>query len=199
MKQVAILWLSLVFFNVQTILSSTVLEEAEEYFSDIVWTNPEAVLPAVIPSPFSIPELDTDLLSMYSDTKTDENIFPTMEGIGILDYSNVNANLLAFLNTISERLKNKNIEADLCVGGKEFLPFFIKYRLQNINEKFTSIFYSRAEFISGGKCVTKFRCNFTVDNKLKFMLIELTAAFRNEKWLIDSFDIIGIEDANSFK
>lgn len=167
----------------------TVLQKSEEYFSFVDWAESKNIMTQPLPEPFLKEGLQTDMLYTYSDTDFEEQIFPSLEGVGILDYSGIDPSLLLFFNSLSLQIKRKEIDESLCVAEKKFLPFMINYKLKLLNT-ISSVFYSRPEYNAAGKSLSQFRCTVSGGKEL-YTLLEITAVFDDGKWLIDSFDIIG--------
>ncbi|GEM_PF-542195 len=167
----------------------TVLQKSEEYFSFVDWADSEHILTQPLPEPFVKEGLQTNMLYTYSDTDFEEQIFPSLEGLGLLDYSGIDASLLVFFNSLSLQIKRRQIDENLCVAEKKFLPFMINYKLKLLNT-ISSVFYSRPEYKSAGKSLSQFRCTISGEKEM-YTLLEITAVFNDGKWLIDSFDIIG--------
>ncbi len=179
----------------------TILNKTNSYFTDIRWTESESILPEPMPEPFSLKELRKTELALYSDTNIQESIFPEMDGLGILDYSGIDSSLLYFFENIGKKIKDKKIDSSICTKQKVFLPYLIDYRLKRI-EEIKSIYFSRPEYKGNKKAIAIFRCNLNSqsDNtRGKYILLEITAVFAEEKWLIDSFDIIGAKNADPVK
>ncbi|MGF7109625.1 hypothetical protein [Treponema pedis] len=175
----------------------TVLKRSEQYFSALSWTESETILKEPLPEPFQVKDLKTDTLYKYGDTDLTESIFPSLEGLGVLDYSGIDPSLISFFNSLTIQIKKKQIKEDICVKGKVFLPFMINYKLKLLKE-ISSIFYSRPEYNDEGIMIAKFRCNIKGEKKF-YTMLEIGAVFLNEKWQLDSFDIIGDTDAGSIE
>lgn len=178
--------------------ANTILTESDSYFNNIDWTESESILPEPMPEPFSLKEINKQEIAFYSDINMQESIYPELEGLGTLDYSGIEMPLLNFLKRISQNIKEKKIEEEICLKEKVFLPYLINYRLKEL-EGIKSIYFSRPEYKENKKAVSKFRCNISTnssENKTKYMLIEITVIFKEDKWLIDSFDVIGAKNAS---
>ncbi|AIN94168.1 hypothetical protein [Treponema putidum] len=172
---------------------STVLEEAEKYFSDIDWTESGSVLPYPMPEPFILDDVQTDNLSSYGDTDLQETLFPSLEGLGILDYTGIEKSVLNFLDNLSLQFKESKVDISLCSKEKPFLPYLINYRLDSF-KPIVSSFYGRPENTADQKVKAMFRCNIRGNEKVFYRLFEITLIFMDEKWYIDSFDVIGDEN-----
>ncbi len=182
-------------------LNETILKKSDLYFSAIDWTSSESILAEPMAEPFSIEEIKKDEIALYSDTNIQESIFPEMDGLETLDYSGIDVALLNFLDKIALQIKEKNINTELCFKDKAFLPFLINYRIKRIDE-IRSIYFSRPEYKANKKATTKFRCNIkntSAETKMSYILLEITVVFTDDKWFIDSFDIIGEYNANSIE
>ncbi len=182
-------------------LNDTILNKSDLYFSAIDWTNSESIISEPMPEPFSVEVIKKDEIALYSDTNIQESLFPEMDGLGTLDYSGIDAPLLTFLSKIGLQIKEKNIKAELCFKEKGFLPFLIDYRIKRLGE-IVSVYFSRPEYKANKKAVAKFRCNIKSDSAEKnmiYVLLEITVVFTEEKWFIDSFDIIGENNADSIE
>ncbi len=178
--------------------NSTVLKKTETYFNTLAWTDSETILSESLPEPFKIEKLQPDTVAFYSDTAFTDSIFPITDELGILDYSAIDASLLSFFNNLKTKIKGQNIDESLCVKEKVFLPFLINFRLKpltNIN----LIYYSRPEYKANKKAVAKFKCKMNQDESTSFVLLEITAIYIEDKWLIDSFDVIGVKNGESSK
>lgn len=167
----------------------TVLQKSEEYFSFVDWAESETILIQPMPEPFMKEDLQTDMLYRYSDTNFEEQIYPSLAGVGLLDYSGIDTALLLFFNLLSLQIKRQEIDASLCVAEKKFLPFMINYKLKLLHTV-SSVFYSRPEYNADGKSLSQFRCTISGEKEM-YTLLEIAAVFNDGKWLIDSFDIIG--------
>jgi len=77
---------------------STILEEAKKYFSDIDWTVSETISASPMAEPFTLDEIKTENLSSYGDTDLRESLFPSLDGLGVLDYTGIEKSVLNFLN-----------------------------------------------------------------------------------------------------
>ena len=171
----------------------TILEEANNYFSDIVWTESESIFIQSMAEPFMIDEIIPDNLMSYSDTDLHDSLYPYLEGLGILDYTGIERSVLTILNTLSSQLKESKLDPILCSKEKPFLPYLINYRLDSL-KPVISVFFSRPENHQGDqKQKALFRCNIKDEEKVFYRIIEIVLIYMDEKWYVDSFDIIGDE------
>ncbi|UTC65917.1 MULTISPECIES: hypothetical protein [unclassified Treponema] len=173
--------------------SSTVLEEAKNYFSDINWTVPGSIQPSPMPEPFILEEAQTDNLSSYGDTDLQESLFPSLEGLGVLDYTGIEKSVLNFLDKLVLQFKENKVSFDICSKEKPFLPYLINYRLESF-KPVVSVFYGRPENKADQKVKTLFKCNIRGGEKIFYIIFEVTIILIDEKWYIDSFDVIGDEN-----
>ncbi len=188
-------------FGKESKKNNTILEKTNSYFDSINWTESESILAEPMAEPFSLKKITNEEIALYSDTNTSESLFPEIEGLGILDYSGIEASLLTFLSKIGTQIKAKQIDKELCLKEKEFLPFLIDYRLKRL-EDISSIYFARPEYKANKKASAKFRCNIRQENSNKaqaYILLELTVIYSGDKWLIDSFDVLGAKNAKPIK
>ncbi len=194
---------SLVFFSCKPALpmqkggAETVLKESERYFSSFDWTEAENIVVVDLPEPFAVKGLKTENLYEYGDSDLNGGIFPSLEGLGVLDYSGIDGSLISFFNLLTGQIKKREIDIAACVKEKTFLPFMINYKLKLLHG-ISSVFFSRPEYGEKGVMVSKFRCNITGETK-NFTILEIGAVFSENRWLIYSFDIIGDVDAGSIE
>lgn len=119
----------------------TILEEANNYFSDIVWTESESIFSPPMAEPFMIDEIIPDNLMSYSDTDLHDSLYPYLEGLGILDYTGIERSVLTILNTLSLQLKESKLDPLLCSKEKPFLPYLINYRLDSLKPVISVFFF----------------------------------------------------------
>ena len=175
---------------------STVLEEAKEYFSDIGWTMSETILASPMAEPFTLDEIKTENLSSYGDINLEEGLFPSLDGLGVLDYTGVEKSVLNFLDVLVLQFKENKVDMSLCSKEKPFLPYLINYRLDSF-KPIVSVFYGRPENKADKKVKALFKCNIRGEDKIFYIIIEVYLIFIEEKWYLDSFDIIGDKNEQS--
>ena len=175
---------------------STVLEEAKEYFSDIGWTMSETILASPMAEPFTLDEIKTENLSSYGDINLEEGLFPSLDGLGVLDYTGVEKSVLNFLDVLVLQFKENKVDMSLCSKEKPFLPYLINYRLDSF-KPIVSVFYGRPENKANKKVKALFKCNIRGEDKIFYIIIEVYLIFIEEKWYLDSFDIIGDKNEQS--
>ncbi|QSI04724.1 hypothetical protein [Treponema pedis] len=88
----------------------TVLKRSEQYFSALSWTESETILKEPLPEPFQVKDLKTDTLYKYGDTDLTESIFPSLEGLGVLDYSGIDPSLISFFNSLTIQIKKNKLK-----------------------------------------------------------------------------------------
>ena len=175
---------------------STVLEEAKKYFSEIDWTMSETILASPMAEPFTLDEIKTENLSSYGDINLEEGLFPSLDGLGVLDYTGVEKSVLNFLDVLVLQFKENKVDISLCSKEKPFLPYLINYRLDSF-KPIVSVFYGRPENKADQKVKTLFKCNIRGEDKIFYIIIEVYLIFIEEKWYLDSFDIIGDKNEQS--
>ena len=175
---------------------STVLEEAKKYFSEIDWTISETILSSPMAEPFTLDEIKADSLSSYGDINLEEGLFPSLDGLGVLDYTGVEKSVLNFLDVLVLQFKENKVDISLCSKEKPFLPYLINYRLDSF-KPIVSVFYGRPENKADKKIKTLFKCNIRGEDKIFYIIIEVYLIFIEEKWYLDSFDIIGDKNEQS--
>ena len=175
---------------------STVLEEAKKYFSDIGWTVSETILASPMAEPFTLDEIKTENLSSYGDINLEEGLFPSLDGLGVLDYTGVEKSVLNFLDVLVLQFKENKVDMSLCSKEKPFLPYLINYRLDSF-KPIVSVFYGRPENKADKKVKALFKCNIRGEDKIFYIIIEVYLIFIEEKWYLDSFDIIGDKNEQS--
>lgn len=175
---------------------STVLEDAKKYFSDIDWTVSETILSSPMSEPFILDEVQTDNLFSYSDTDLQERLFPSLEGLGVLDYTGVEKSVLNFLDRLVLQFKESKVDIDLCSKEKPFLPYLINYRLDSF-KPIVSVFYGRPENKAEQRVKAMFKCNVRGEDKIFYIIIEVTIVLMDGKWYVDAFDIVGDKNEQS--
>ena len=175
---------------------STVLEEAKKYFSDIDWTISETISASPMAEPFTLDEIKADSLSSYGDTNLEEGLYPSLDGLGVLDYTGIEKSVLNFLDKLSLQFKENKVDISICSKEKPFLPYLINYRLDSF-KPIVSIFYGRPENKADQKIKVLFKCNIRGEDKIFYIIIEVYLIFIEEKWYLDSFDIIGDKNEQS--
>ena len=175
---------------------STVLEEAKKYFSEIDWTISETILSSPMAEPFTLDEIKADSLSSYGDINLEEGLFPSLDGLGVLDYTGVEKSVLNFLDVLVLQFKENKVDMSLCSKEKPFLPYLINYRLDSF-KPIVSVFYGRPENKADKKVKALFKCNIRGEDKIFYIIIEVYLIFIEEKWYLDSFDIIGDKNEQS--
>lgn len=175
---------------------STVLEEAKKYFSDIGWTMSETILASPMAEPFTLDEIKTENLSSYGDINLEEGLFPSLDGLGVLDYTGIEKSVLNFLDVLVLQFKENKVDMSLCSKEKPFLPYLINYRLDSF-KPIVSVFYGRPENKADKKVKALFKCNVRGEDKIFYIIIEVYLIFIEEKWYLDSFDIIGDKNEQS--
>lgn len=168
----------------------TILEEANKYFSGIDWTRSETISASPMAEPFTLDEIKTDNLNPYGDTDLQESLFPSLDGLGVLDYTGIEKSVLNFLNSLSLQFKEGKVDINLCSKEKPFLPYLINYRLEAF-KPIVSVFYGRPENKAEQRVKTLFKCNIREEDTISYIIFEVYLIFIEEKWYLDSFDIIG--------
>ncbi|UTC77544.1 hypothetical protein E4O04_05820 [Treponema sp. OMZ 799] len=174
----------------------TILEEAKKYFSDIDWTISETISASPMAEPFTLEEIRTENLLSYGDTDLQECLFPSLDGLGVLDYTGIEKSVLNFLNNLSLQFKENKVDINLCSKQKPFLSYLINYRL-DFFKPIVSVFYGRPENKPDQRVKTLFKCNIREEDKISYIIIEVCLVFTEEKWYLDSFDIIGDKNEQS--
>ena len=174
----------------------TILEEAKKYFSEIDWTISETISSSPIAEPFTLDEIKTENLSSYGDMNLEEGLFPSLDGLGVLDYTGVEKSVLNFLDVLVLQFKENKVDISLCSKEKPFLPYLINYRLDSF-KPIVAVFYGRPENKADKKVKTLFKCNIRGEDKIFYIIIEVYLIFIEEKWYLDSFDIIGDKNEQS--
>ena len=175
---------------------STVLEEAKKYFADIDWTISETISASPMAEPFTLDEIKTENLSSYGDINLEEGLFPSLDGLGVLDYTGIEKSVLNFLDVLVLQFKENKADINLCSKEKPFLPYLINYRLDSF-KPIVSVFYGRPENKADKKIKTLFKCNIREEDKIFYIIIEVYIIFIDGKWYLDSFDIIGDKNEQS--
>lgn len=176
----------------------TILEEAKQYFSEIEWTESENISPSPLPEPFMLEEVKIGNLSSYGDTNLAESLYPSLDGLGILDYTGIERSVLNFFSNLANQFKEKKIEPAICVSSKAFLPYLINYRLGTL-DTILSVYYARPEYKENKRLLTKFRFNIKSGDKIFYILVEVKAVLKDEKLYIEAFDIIGDKNEKASK
>ncbi|UTC63829.1 hypothetical protein E4O00_07845 [Treponema sp. OMZ 788] len=174
----------------------TILEEAKRYFADIDWTVSETISSAPMAEPFTLEEIRADSLSAYGDTALEEGIFPSLDGLGVLDYTGIEKSVLNFLDSLTLQFKENKVDINICSKEKPFLPYLINYRLDSF-KPIVSAFYGRPEHKADKNIKTLFKCNIRGEDKIFSVIFEVSLIFNEEKWYLDSFDVVGEKNEKS--
>ncbi|MGP1437730.1 MAG: hypothetical protein ACTTKH_01510 [Treponema sp.] len=167
----------------------------QDSFNSIRWTENSQVDFPTLPSPYSVPTPGIDSIYFYADTLKEDAIYPEVEGLGVLDYSNTPYPLLESLQTFSSSILQKKIINGSSVEERTFLPHLFAYRFENMKDigRIDFVFFSPPTFKGAKKATSKFRFNYMRDGKRKHRMMEATFIQNDQKWLLESFDFLGWE------
>ncbi|HQB87409.1 MAG TPA: hypothetical protein PLJ76_00250 [Treponemataceae bacterium] len=169
--------------------ADTVRSRASDYFDRIKWTrNYESVQPSALPG-YALPGGNEAYASLVlSSTSTSGGIYPSVEGLGTLQYDGIDSGLLALLNDLSESLAEKEVAATLVSNSRRFLPTIVAYRLERVPEP-DRIFYSRPEGETPGLRNSTIAVHVTTgQGERKILYLYVETVFENGLWKIS--DII---------
>lgn len=167
----------------------------QEYFNSLEWAEGGTIDFSSLPSPYSIGAESVDGAFLYADTTKDDTIFPEVEGLGVLDYSSIPANLLDSMQRFSSSIKMKKLKDGTFLGSRAFLPYLFAYRFENMKglQGIDYVFFSPPTFEGAGHAKAKFRFNYMRDGKRKYRLMEGSFLNVESAWVLESFDFLGWE------
>lgn len=197
MKRFLIVFLIFSFYASYT--EEYLLLPLQQHFSSINWVESSTLDLSKLPTPYEIGYAND--VFFYADTISEDSIFPQIEGLGILDYTNTSYPLIESMQRFSTSIISKKMASGLNVEERSFLPPLFAYRLKNMKgvEHIDYVFFSTPTFTSENKAVSKFRLSYKRDGTPKYRLMEGTFIKENDIWLLESFDFIGWEiDASPF-
>ena len=190
----------LLFFLCFSYSEEYLLLPAQEYFNGIEWAEGSVLDFSILPTPFSTGSDGIDSIFLYADTIGDDTIFPQIEGLGLLDYTNVPSALLASMQTFSTDIINKKMSLNTYDKNRPFLPYLFEYRFKNMHNvgKVDYVFFSPPVYSEAGHASAKFRFNYIREGIPKYRLMEGQFVKIENVWLLEAFDFIGWEvDASS--
>ena len=115
--------------------SETIRSRAETHFSSLGWTDDPSLVAPVERKAVAIPGGDETFPAMTPTGDTGiVSVYPELEGLGKLDYTALDANLLSVLSRASEGFKNREVAASLCDPRRSFLAPVNTFRLKKIPE-----------------------------------------------------------------
>lgn len=121
------------FFNPAFSSQETIRSRAESHFSALGWTDDPSLPAPVERKAIAIPGGDETFPAM---TPTGDAgivaVYPELEGLGKLDYSELDANLLSVLTRMSDCFKNREIVSSVCDPGRSFLAPVNTFRLKKL-------------------------------------------------------------------
>lgn len=121
------------FFNPVFSFQETIRSRAESHFSSLGWTDDPSLAAPVERKAIAIPGGDETFPAM---TPTGDagivSVYPELEGLGKLDYSELDPNLLSVLTRMSDSFKNREIVSSVCDPGRSFLAPVNTFRLKKL-------------------------------------------------------------------
>ena len=198
MKRIIVVFL--LFFLLFSYSEEYLLVPTQEYFNGIEWADGSVLDFSVLPTPFSIGSNGVDSVFLYADTTKDDTIFPQIDGLGILDYSNASSDLLTSMQHFSTSIINKKMAVNTYDKTRSFLPYLFEYRFRNMQnvDKIDYVFFATPTYQGTNHATAKFRFNYTRDGVPKYRLMEGQFVKTENVWLLEAFDFIGWEvDASS--
>lgn len=175
-----------------TLEAETVRERAENRFAMAGWSvNSEIPVPVerksvALPGgneafPAMTPLGDAGLVSLY----------PELEGLGKLDYSEIDTSLLDLCAKVSDAFTSRKLEPSLCDPARTFIPSVTDFRMKKLPQV-VSVRHSRPVVIAsetGGQSssATQFRLLFSAGKEAspEPLFVTVHAAQINGAWLVD--------------
>jgi hypothetical protein len=191
---------SLLFIVSIPLVAETVRDRASTRFSFIPWSvDPQAVPARAIPAQ-TLPGGNESfaVISPKGDSGLPA-IYPSIGGIGVLDYTGVEDSLLSALSKASESLGSRAIPAELCAPNRAFLPIVMGYRLNKLPAP-KAVFFSRPRFEldrpegdgrGANRAVVPYGLMYQDSGGRSSVVIEITFALEGELWKIDELRIDG--------
>ena len=198
MKKIVIIFFC--FLLLHSYSEEYLLAPTQEFFNGIEWADGTVLDFSVLPTPFSIGSDGVDASFLYADSTRDDTIFPEVEGLGVLDYTNISSALLVSMHNFSTSILNKKISLNTYDKNRPFLPYLFEYRFRNMRGvgHIDYVFFASPSFTASDHASTKFRFNYMRDGLPKYRLMEGQFAKNDDAWVLEAFDFIGWEvDASS--
>ncbi len=125
------------------LIAETVRERSSIHFSAVRWSTDPSSVPAVASQaieaaggaeafPALTPLGNSGLPAVY----------PEIDGLGPLDYSGIDGELLALLDAVSADFRKRNVSADRCDPARPFIPVLTNYRLERLQDP-EQVYFSR--------------------------------------------------------
>ncbi len=163
--------------------------ELKEYFDELEWTVVPERLNRPALSPYSID--DNVTASFFGDTVGADDIFPVLDGIGILDYRSVSLSLLKKIQDLVPKIKNSTIKIEDCNAEKHYLPALLNFRFKKL-QPITAVYYGRPHADDKGDTVVTVRIESKQDNKNVFRIVVIHFEETKGRWLISHVDFKGL-------
>lgn len=171
--------------------SETIRDRASAYFGLAQWTTSQTLTPPIeikgqaIPGgnetfPSLAPTGDSGIISVY----------PELEGLGKLDYTGIDANLLALLSRVSVSLRDRELSSPDCLPDRAFLATVSTYRLQKLPDV-RSVRHSRPILEPSGDFRATFRLQCTVADGNPYGFITVTASPYADAWYVSDLTFDG--------
>lgn len=168
--------------------SGTVREHASAHFDMQQWSTPREYQPAIAMEGTTVPGGNETFASLGADSEAGvPALYPTIQDLGPLDYSEINQGLLDVLKKLSQGFIEQKIDAALCRPGRDFLPVIAAYQLEKLPAVDQS-FFSRPARGDAGNYSVIFRLRFSPDAARQgpaTLLVRVTASQIKDKWYID--------------
>lgn len=167
----------------------------DDYFSNIKWTELSENLETPQTNPYPIGNEEHPLF--FADTADASDIYPSLIGLGILDYRGVPHSLLAALNSVIPHIQSAQITDRDCISDRPYLVSLLNFRLAMLTP-IHAVYYGRPELSAdGARAKVNIRLTITED-KNKFMII-IVSFINKEGWLISQIDFKGLSNDRSIK
>lgn len=169
------------------VFTTTVLNQANEFFLNFIWTeNSESNLIKEIPA-FSLPGGTETFPKMTDSFSVNKGlIYPEIEGLGVLDYSFIPSGLIIKLKNVLAQVKNKEIARDSVTNP--YVAIVSSFRLAKIPE-ISLLWFSRPQGFSDFHYTVKIKA--IIENETEPLFMSLSFLKEKDDWYLDELTFDG--------
>lgn len=172
---------------VSTVLPETLRERASSYFSRIEWVDSAALSVRSASPSRTIPGgNETFALLKPAEDRTPGTVYPEIDGLGKLDYSELPAGLRSFMQKAAAELVNGSITQKLCLPEYTFLPVLVSYQLSQL-PAVESVAYSRPVIEESGLYSAIFRLKLRTDKDDSWCFASGKMQKKDSEWYLQEF------------
>lgn len=171
--------------------AETVRERANIHFAMSRWAIQAAAVPhAELPASKMTGGDEAFAVLTPSRGSSVDAIYPEAEGLGVIDYSGVPQGLLAFLDRITEGLREKTVDSALCAQDRAFLSTITEYKLERLSD-IAQVLYSRPETFGANLNSVRYRLTVGSGKARKFVFLTVIVTGPDDAPILDDIIIDG--------